>query len=399
MTKLSLCMIVKNEEKALPQCLDSVKNIVDEMVVMDTGSTDRTVEIAEAYGAIVPHYHWQDHFSQARNEALKYVTGDWVLVLDADEALSPDILPYIRAAMAAEDNIVINFIRHEIGALQSPYSLVSRLFRKHEEVYFTRPYHSIVDDSIALLQKKQPRWRVAEIAAIGILHYGYSEEMIASLKKYDRARIAMEGFYRDNPHDPYVCNKLGALYLRTGREKEGIKLLKTGLKANTANQHILYELHYHLANAYTREKNYDAAIKHYGKALQQPIMPQLKLGAYNNLGGLLQILGDLQNSLQAYEAVVKIDPGFAMGYYNLGMALKNLGQLPRAIEAYEKAIELNPSYAVAYQNLAVAWLKAGDFSQSCVCFQAALELYEQQGNSAEAKRLRFGLKDIGMGNL
>lgn len=392
-------MIVKDEEKALPQCLDSVKDVVAEMIVMDTGSNDRTIEIAESYGAIVPRYQWQGHFSQARNEALKYVTGDWVLVLDADEALNPAILPHIETAMAAEDNIVVNFIRHEIGALQSPYSLVSRLFRKHEEVYFTRPYHSIVDDSVALLQKQEPRWQVVEIPAIGILHYGYTGEMIRSLNKYERARIAMEGFYRKNPHDPYVCNKLGALYLRIGRQKEGIKLLKTGLKAGGANQHIVYELHYHLANAYAAEKKYDSALKHYQKALEVPIIAPLKLGAYNNLGSLLQITGDLQNALQAYQTAVKIDPAFATGYYNLGMTWKSLGQLPPAIKAYERAIELNPDYAEAYQNLGVVWLKTGDYCQSQLSFQAAVRLYEAQGNRQEAQRLREELAHIGMRDL
>jgi tetratricopeptide (TPR) repeat protein len=266
-------------------------------------------------------------------------------------------------------------------------------------VYFTRPYHSIVDDSVALLQKKQPQWQVVEIPAIGILHYGYTEEMIQSLNKYDRARIAMEGFYRNNPHDPYVCNKLGALYLRIGKDKEGVKLLKTGLKAGGANPHIVYELNYHLANAYAKEKKYDSALKHYQKALTIPLIPKLKLGAYNNLGSLLQIMGDLQNSLQAYQMVVKIDPSFPMGYYNLGMTRKMLGQLPLAIEAYEKAIELNPNYAAAYQNLGVAWLKCGDFSRSQACFQAAVRLYDNQSNHPEAQRLREELAHIGMGNL
>ncbi|MBP5974452.1 glycosyltransferase family 2 protein, partial [Brasilonema sp. CT11] len=81
-------MIVKNEEATLSKCLGSVKNVVDEMVVLDTGSTDSTPQIAEKFGAKVHHFEWCNDFSAARNEALKYVTGDWILVLDADETLT-----------------------------------------------------------------------------------------------------------------------------------------------------------------------------------------------------------------------------------------------------------------------------------------------------------------------
>src|SRR4051794_40673333 len=83
--KLSLCMIVKNESKHLANCLESVEGVVDEIIIVDTGSTDDTVEIAKSYGAKVYHYEWNDNFSDARNESIKYATGDWILVLDADE--------------------------------------------------------------------------------------------------------------------------------------------------------------------------------------------------------------------------------------------------------------------------------------------------------------------------
>src|SRR3972149_2146143 len=84
---LSLCMIVKNEEKFLPACLESVKGHVDEIIIVDTGSTDRTVEIAESYNAKIYHHPWKNSFSKARNYSLKYATCDWILILDADEEI------------------------------------------------------------------------------------------------------------------------------------------------------------------------------------------------------------------------------------------------------------------------------------------------------------------------
>jgi glycosyltransferase involved in cell wall biosynthesis len=84
---LSFCTIVKNESANLARCLESVRPFVDEMVVVDTGSTDDTVAIAQSYGATVHSFSWCDNFAVARNYACSQVSGDWILVLDADEEL------------------------------------------------------------------------------------------------------------------------------------------------------------------------------------------------------------------------------------------------------------------------------------------------------------------------
>ena len=86
---LSLCMIVKDEEEYLPRCLGSIKPVVDEMIIVDTGSTDRTRDIAIIFGAKVFDFTWKDDFSEARNFSLSKAGGDWIFVLDADEVLSP----------------------------------------------------------------------------------------------------------------------------------------------------------------------------------------------------------------------------------------------------------------------------------------------------------------------
>lgn len=86
---LTLSMIVKNEEKMLPGCLESVRGLVDEIIIVDTGSTDRTIEIAKSYGAKVHNFTWNDDFAAARNESLKHCTGKWILYLDADERIRP----------------------------------------------------------------------------------------------------------------------------------------------------------------------------------------------------------------------------------------------------------------------------------------------------------------------
>ena len=79
--------MVKDEEKLLPQCLKSIQDHVDEIIVVDTGSRDNTIAIAESYGARVYHHPWEDHFSKHRNQSLEYAGGSWLFIIDADEEL------------------------------------------------------------------------------------------------------------------------------------------------------------------------------------------------------------------------------------------------------------------------------------------------------------------------
>ncbi|WP_255539985.1 tetratricopeptide repeat protein [Dolichospermum sp. LEGE 00240] len=419
-------MIVKNEETTLPKCLGSVNNFVDEIVVLDTGSTDKTPQVAQQFGAKVHHFPWDNNFSSARNEALKYVTGDWILVLDADETLTDEIIPLLKSVISKEEYLVINLVRQEVGSTQSPYSLVSRLFRHHPNIYFDRPYHALIDDSVTAILTQEPHWQIGYLPGVAILHTGYQKAVINEQNKYAKAAAAMEEFFSSHPNDAYVCSKLGALYMQMGKINGGMELLNRGLNQLIGNQvneeekplnklkilrpqkvtvdfdedinyDILYELHYHLGIGYTNLKDLPSAISHYQAAVKLPIYPLLKLGGYNNLGNLLKNIGDLPEAKIAYETAIKIDPNFVIGYYNLGMVCKAMGLFSEAIDAYNNAINLNPDYAEAYQNLGVVLLKIGDVENSLEAFEYAICLHELN-NPEEAQRLHQGLKEMGLLN-
>ena len=100
--KLSVCMIVKNEEKTLARCLYSIKDIADEIVVVDTGSTDKTTDIAQEFGAKVFSLDWKDDFSAARNFSLEKATGAWILIIDADEVLSKDVGDKLKTVLSQQ---------------------------------------------------------------------------------------------------------------------------------------------------------------------------------------------------------------------------------------------------------------------------------------------------------
>jgi tetratricopeptide (TPR) repeat protein len=395
MGNISLCMIVKNEEKSLPNCLKSVQDLVTEIVILDTGSTDATGKIAGDFGAKVYHYQWNDDFAMARNEALKYVRGDWILVLDADEFLKPEIITDLQEAIATKNYLVINLLRHEIGSISSPYSLLSRLFRNHPQIKFSRPYHALIDDSVTELLKKESHWQIVSLPKIAIEHYGYQPEAIIAKNKTIRAKKAMESYLNQHPKDPYVCSKLGALYLEIGETKQGIKLLRKALKSNLAEPPVLFELHYHLANIFGKQGNIENASKHYQKAISQPILEKLKIGAYNNFASLCQSRGDWENAVQIYERTIQIDPNFALAYYNLGLTYRAMGRSFKAVEAYQTAIKLNPEYPWSYQNLGVLLLKQGQIEDSAQAFKQAIALHEKYQTN-EAPRLKKELANMGI---
>ncbi|MFN5513614.1 MAG: glycosyltransferase [Cyanobacteriota bacterium] len=395
MTRLSLCMIVRDEAERLPQCLASVQDWVEEIVVADTGSTDETRSIAERAGARVLSIPWQDDFSLARNQALEAAQGDWILVLDGDEIFNPRLRESVDAILNQETALVVNLLRQELGAAQSPYSAVSRLFRRHPEIRFSRPYHETIDDSVLALLQKQPHWQVIDLPGVAIRHWGYSPEALAAKNKTQRAQVLLEKALGANPQDAYLCSKLGALYYQIGRDKDGFKLLKQGLKSNLGSAPVRYELHYHLANAYNREGKWELALKHYQKALQENLLLPLKLGALNNYGALLNQLGQYPQARQVFENVVHIDPSFLMGYLNLGLTLKAQKRYPQAIEVYQRAIKLNPQWAPAHQNLGVAYFQARQLQASLAAFKTAIALYQRQGNP-QADVLRRELQALGM---
>jgi tetratricopeptide (TPR) repeat protein len=393
--KLSLCMIVKNEAENLPNCLASVRDIVDEIVILDTGSTDDTIAVAELFGAIVHRIDWPNDFAIARNQALQYVTGDWVLVLDGDETLRPEMISTIEQAIAQETYLVVNLIRHEIGATQSPYSLVSRLFRRHPAIAFRRPYHAMIDDSVEALLKVEPYWQIVQLEGVAIDHTGYQPNVIAKQDKVAKARLMMESFLAEHPNDPYVCSKLGALYLQLGEPAIGIELLQRGLAAPELDPGTHYELHYHLGSAYAEMQDVSQATHYYQQAMRQAIAPKLKLGAMHNLATIMQESGELVMAEGLYGQVLQVAPDLVVAHYNLGMTLKQLGRFPEAIARYQQTIDLQPDYAPAHQNLGVVLFKIGQVAAALTAFRQAVALYEAQG-SPEGEHLRSGLRDLGV---
>ncbi|MFM9071878.1 MAG: glycosyltransferase [Cyanobium sp.] len=385
---VSLSMIVRDEAASLATCLDSVRGFVGEMVVVDTGSVDDTVAIAKEAGAVVHHLPWPGDFAAARNVALEKVKGDWVLVLDADERLRPEAIAPLRDAMAAPEALLITLLRQECGAQQSPYSSVSRLFRRHPGIRWSRAYHALVDDSVETLLGKEPQWRVVHCPVPALLHDGYRPERIEQGKKAQRLREAMETELLRDPADPYTCAKLGGLEISMGNRERGVDLLRHGLESCPREAHPeRYVLLLHLALALVKDEPALAETL-YREALALPLDPRLTLAARLNLASQLLHCGATAEAVARGMEATRIAPELAHGWLHLGLSLRRSGDLPGAISAYRQALAIEPTQSDGHQNLGLALLLAGDVLGARGHLQQAIHLLEVQGRKGEAEALR-----------
>ncbi|MCS7030374.1 MAG: tetratricopeptide repeat protein [Gloeomargarita sp. SKYG116] len=392
---VSLCMIVRDEAPCLPTCLASVRDVVAEIIVVDTGSTDDTVAIAQAHGAKVEFFSWQDDFAAARNYSLEFAQQEWILVLDADEVLIPSAVPGLQAAIADPQVLVVNLWRQEMGTQQAPYSLVSRLFRNRPDIRFRGAYHELIDDSVAEIRRREPHWQVATLDAIALQHWGYTQAALQTHNKQARARRLLTQALAQNPQDAYLCAKLAAVYLAENADDQALSLLQQALATQPTEPLVQYEIHFHLGLVYQRRGEAHLAQQHYQTAMALPCPPLVKLGAYTNLGSLYQEQRAFHQARTLFEQAIQIAPDWALGYYNLGLALRGLNQLPAAIQAYQKALELDPNLAAAHQNLGVVWCKLGDLPRAQQHWRQAIDLYQQQG-SPVGQQLEQELRTLGL---
>lgn len=155
-SSITLSMIVKNEEKHLADCLESVKNVVDEIVIVDTGSTDKTIEIADSFNARIFHFDWTNDFSAARNFALRNSTGKWILYLDADERLDKESAKKIKSLTQTDNNIgyYCTIKSYDSENYRDNTIRYVRFFRNHTEARFEGKVHEQITQSLEKLQFK-----------------------------------------------------------------------------------------------------------------------------------------------------------------------------------------------------------------------------------------------------
>lgn len=332
--KLSLCMITKNEEKFLVEAINSVKSIVDEIIVVDTGSTDATVEIANSLGAKIFFFEWCDDFSVARNESLKHATGDWILVLDGDETISPQYLETIRKLVDQNDDAGYlitqrtyvpskkeSFLFYQestdlVVSKKFPYfsdSLIVRLFKKGSDILFEGVVHELVENSL-----RRNNYLVSR-ANVVINHYCFLHQQRSKSKRIFYLKIAIKKT-KMMPNDPLAHHQLGREYVQHGLYNRALASFRKSifLGESVDEPFIIFLNHYMLGVVYTYLKKYDLVEKELLLSIQgesKLITPHIMLINYYEGNREFSKAADIYKSL----AKIQIFVGF---YGRARMSLK-----------------------------------------------------------------------------
>jgi tetratricopeptide (TPR) repeat protein/glycosyltransferase involved in cell wall biosynthesis len=256
--RVSLTMIVKNEEATLADCLRSVADLVDEMVVVDTGSTDRTREMAASFGAKVIDFAWCDSFAAARNESLRHATGDWAFWLDADERLDAANRQRLLELFGrlGRENAGYVMKQHsgpEGDTTRGTAVEQTRLFRNHPAIRWEYRIHEQI---LPALGRVHADLRFTDII---ISHVGYDDPALVAAKLQRNLRlILMED--AEHPEDPFTLFNLGWAYLALNRTDEAVSVLQRSLKLAQPGASIVHKLYSLLATAHRQLQQPDAAL-------------------------------------------------------------------------------------------------------------------------------------------
>ena len=199
---ISLCMIVRDEERFLGDALASVKGVVDEICIVDTGSRDATLDIAREAGARIRQIAWENDFSDARNAALEMATKRWIFVLDADERLAPRSREFLTALRSHPAYLTglwtrcFNFTEDYKGTGAMSNALV-RIFPNNQRIRYRNAIHEFV--ALDGNEAGMP----ALLSGIEIIHLGYRADVMRDRKKYERNRAIAQTALQENPGDAF----------------------------------------------------------------------------------------------------------------------------------------------------------------------------------------------------
>lgn len=383
MSRISLCMIAKNEERFIGQAIQSVLPIVHEIILVDTGSTDATVRIATDLGARVLHRPWDGDFSLPRNLGLEHATGDWILVLDADEAVAARELKVITAATAdasvcweltqrhySNDVRLSDFIprsgeypeweRSYVGYFES--SLV-RLFPNRRGIRYEGRIHELVEHSIR-------RDRTLSVKRLGVRlqHYGHTPEVLAHKNKTKLYTALGESKLGDDPSDWKAYFELAVEHNSNGRRAESVDAFKKAIELNPEYLDTWVNLGY----VYCELGRFTEAEQTLHRAMK---LEPTSAEAACNLGVVYLRTNRLGEAERCFRKAIHEKPDYLNAWSNLGKTLAGLGRLPEAANVYHRILELAPGYTPACAELGGLYLSVGLVSEA-EKYLAPIEAFE-----------------------
>jgi GT2 family glycosyltransferase len=405
---VSLCMIVKDAEATLGACLSSVRDLVDEMVVVDTGSSDRTREVAAEAGARVFDFAWVDSFAEARNESLRHARGRWILWLDADEYFDEENRERLRALLGELKNEALS--PHQRGPSPARRTQREIAFTMRQRSELAPGLHAAAQvDQIRLFPShRELRWQYrvheqilpalrrlgAEVQStdIVIAHSGFRDPAIQE-PKVERNWRLLQLEVQERPDDPFVLYNLGAIALTRGQTAEALAFLQKSLDKSQPGDTLEQKLYVLLTRCHQELGQKDKALEvcRTGRALY-PRDAELMFWE----GVLWREQGSLAPAEACFLEVLRapvekrftsIDAGL-QGYrtrHLLAEIYREQGRAPEAEAQWRAAVKDSPGFMPAWLGLAELFLEQGRWEEAD---RAADRLHSDPALAVEAAVMR-----------
>ncbi|MBN1850773.1 MAG: glycosyltransferase [Deltaproteobacteria bacterium] len=379
---ISAIMIVRDEETNLARCLSSIRDQVDEIIIVDTGSTDATMDIAKKYGAKIFEHPWENDFSKHRNQSVGYANSDWLFQIDADEELILGDGSTLRETVKACDDVDAILITLESrweNGLQSIHNTI-RIFRNLPHIRYKGRVHNEVVGV-----------RTGKYVPLRLFHYGYDVDEATFERKFHRTVNILLQDVKDDPKNPRAHHYLGISYLSKNMYDEAIQSAETAISLcrDQGNLSDLYSGSYYVASvAHMRQGNRDKAEYWAKEALQSyPIhLDSLFVLSevyyqkrdlplfYQYTNQYLDLLKELEESGERFGTYIFQTTGFRwLAYLYRACIQMDQGILERAAQELENALNLAPDKSHFHHLLAGYYLQNHQIEKSALEFEKALE--------------------------
>ncbi len=400
MPTLTVCMIVKNEENCIERSLQSIQNLADEIVIVDTDSTDGTLAICRRFTDKIFHFSWNNDFSAARNFALSHATSDWILFLDADEVIAQEDQQNIKKIMAdssSEKSAAAYFLHQKEYTNDSTltgfqyctekdaytkaflgFVVVEnaiRLFRRDKDISFSWRIHESVAPSL------EQRGIVPLDSGIFIHHYKQEKGKEAQHQKMLRYLAIGEQQLTETPHLAKPHYEVGLIYYALGRYADAITAFQKVISLKPDE----YRAYYKLGRCFAKIGRFIDSQNAFEKYLT---FDSQNSDVYGELGLLAIMQGNALDAERLLRKAVALHSSNILGRHNLSLLLLQLGRKEEGIAFLQETAQSFPN-PFAYNTLGILSAGEKDYTLACGYFEKGIACSGQA--SAITKSLYMNL--------